>query len=112
MAVTRTRTRTQDCLNQLSTHAANLHDELAYLQHLLTKPELQVHRALICTRQVKVHSMLASVYSTIRQFDTSIQPEAVIGRADDWRKAIKPRGKRVGLLFDQAYLAHWLATNK
>ncbi len=89
MALTMTRTRNQTTLNKLVQRIAEIHDELAVLERLLT--EIPEQQAALVSRMSEVQGHRDALYATLKQFDPSLDPTA-IGRSDKWLKAYG-RGK-------------------
>lgn len=119
MALTMTRTRTQTTLTKLAELVANVHGELAFLEGLLVRgndgvgckgprtcsnealaPEVRVRLA---ARQLKLTADRDALYATVRQFDSSIDPER-IGALDGWKRRFGTKGLRAERLA-QRYLA-------
>lgn len=96
MALTMTRTRTQKTLNKLAEMVANVHGELAFLEGLLAggvAPERELGRDVRARLELRREKLLTdrdALYATVRQFDSSIEPER-IGTAEGWRKGLGTR---------------------
>ena len=83
MALTMSRTRTQTALTKMATLLAKLNGELEFVRALLAaKP---ARRDALATRETDLQQKREAVMAAIRQFDPSIDPDAV-GATEGWKR--------------------------
>ena len=110
MALTMTRTRTQTTLTKLAEMVANVHGELAFLEWLLARADVDAPGRATASngltpagclqlraRKLKLVADRDALHATVRQFDPSIDPER-IGALEGWRLRFGRRGLGVKTL--------------